>query len=159
MKPTRGSSLVELILYTGLLTTILVVLYQLFTLAGYRKIDEIVEDELYVNATRTLSDLSRTIQQSTVIDEPIVGVTSDTLRLNGGNVVYQLDSDNRLVKLENGTTAFMTGTGVTIDNLAFTRRGPSIESQTITADFTVVGVQEVEGRILSEDFTTSVTVR
>lgn len=159
MKSTRGSSLVELILYTGLLTTILVVLYQLFTLAGYRKIDEVVEDVMYINATRTLTDLSRTIQQATTINEPLVGATSDTLRLNGGTTVYQLDSDNRLVKLENGTTAFMTGTGVTLSSLTFTRRGPSTESQTITADFTVVGNHTVEGRILSEDFTTSITVR
>lgn len=159
MKPTRGSSLVELILYTGLLTTILVVLYQLFTLAGYRKINEIVEDELYTNASRTMADLSRTIQQSTAITEPALGAASSRLRLNGGTTVYQLDSNNRLVKLENGTTAFMTGAAVTIDNLTFTRRGPSTESQTITADFTVVGVHPVERGIMSEDFTTSITVR
>ena len=159
MKPTRGSNLVELLLYTGLLTTILVVLYQLFTLAGYRKIDEVVEDELYVNASRMLADLTRTIQQSTSISEPIAGVTSDTLRLNGGTTVYQLDANNRLVKLENGTTAFMTNSAVTLDSLTFTRRGPSTESQTITTSFTVVGNHTAEGKILTEDFTTSVTVR
>ena len=159
MKSTRGSSLIELILYTGLLTTILVVLYQLFALAGYRKINEVVEDELYVNASRMLADLNRTIQQATSIVEPAAGATSDTLSLNGGTTVYQLDENNRLVKLENGTTAFMTNAAVTLDSLMFIRRGPSPESQTITTSFTVVGNHTAEGRILTEDFTTSVTVR
>ncbi len=90
----RGSSLVELILYTGLLTTILAVLYQMFTLAGYRKIHEVVQDEIYVNATHTLSDLSRTVQQASLIDEPLRGVTSNRLSLDGGAVVYELDEDS-----------------------------------------------------------------
>jgi hypothetical protein len=136
-----------------------VVLYQLFTLAGYRKIDEIVEDELYVAATRTISDLNRTIQQSTVIIEPAPGASSNTLRLNGGSIVYTLDENNRLVKTEGGSSTFMTNNDVTINGLTFTRRGPSVESQTISVDFTVVGVHGVEGGTLSRDFTTSVTVR
>jgi hypothetical protein len=159
MKPTRGSTLIELLLYTGLLTTILVVLYQLFTLAAYRKIDEIVEDELYVTASRMIADLNRTVQQATIISEPIAGGSSDTLSLNGGTTIYQLDEDNRLVKLENGTTAFMTGEDVTLENLTFIRRGPSVESQTITTNFTVVGNHEVQGEASTEDFTTSITVR
>lgn len=159
MKRTSGTTLIELILYTGLLTTILVVLYQLFALAGYRKIDEVVEDELYVNATRMVADLNRTIQQSTSITEPAAGASSSTLSLNGGTIVYQLDGNNRLVKLENGVTAFMTTSAVSINNLSFTRRGPSVESQTITANFAVVGNHKVERGVLTRDFTTSVTVR
>jgi hypothetical protein len=159
MKLTRGSSLVELILYTGLLTTILVVLYQLFAIAGYRKIGEVVEDELYVNSSHVFSDLYRTVQGATSITEPTPGGVSSTLRLNAGTTVYQLDENNRLVKIENGTTAFLTNKNVTVNSLIFSRKGPSVQSQTITVDLRADGTHQVEGKTISEDFTTSITVR
>lgn len=155
----RGSSLVELLLYTGLLTTILVVLYQLFALAAFRKIGEVVQDEIYYNSSHLVADLSRTIQQSTSIEEPALGATSSRLRLNGGATVYQLDGDNRLVKTEGSTTTFLTNPSVLFNALSFTRRGPSVQSPTVSIDFTLAGRHDVEGRQLSEQFITAVTVR
>ena len=89
---TRGSSLIELILYTGLLITILTVLYELFAIAGVRKINEVVEDEIYTNANHIVADFSRTITAGTNIVQPVLGASGNTLSLSGGSIVYQLDA-------------------------------------------------------------------
>jgi hypothetical protein len=156
---TRGSSLIELLLYTGLLAIILAVLYQLFALAATRKLDEVVEDGLYVNASHVITDLTRTVQQATTIESPASGSSASSLSLNGGAIVYALDANNRLQKTEGGVTDFLTNSSVDFNSLSFTRRGPSPESQTVTVDFVLSGIHLVEGQEIASDFTTSVTVR
>lgn len=156
---TRGSSLVELILYTGLLAILLTAVYQVFSLVGYRKIGEVVEDEIYVNASRAMADVVRNVQLATSITEPAAGASSQRLSLNGGTIVYSLDADNRLQKTEGGVTNFLTTETVGFNALTFSRHGPSVQSQTIGIDFTIAGVHEVEGRVVTREFTSSATVR
>lgn len=159
MNQTRGSSLVELILYTGLLSTILVVLYQLFALAGYQKIGQVVQDEIYVNANHVVADLKRTVTAATSISTPALGNSTPSLSLNGGSISYQLDANNRLTKTEGGVTAFLTNDKVKFNSLSFSQFGPSLQSPTMTVLFELAGVHIVEGREKAEQFQTAVSVR
>ena len=156
---TRGSSLIELILYTGLLITILTVLYELFAIAGVRKINEVVEDEIYTNANHIVADFSRTITAGTNIVQPVLGASGNTLSLSGGSIVYQLDANNLLVKTENGVTQPLVTDSVTVANIAFTHLGPSIASPTVQVIFTLNGTHAVDGRIKSRTFQTGYTLR
>lgn len=137
----------------------LLVLYQLFTLAGYQKIREIVEDEVTSNAQKVLIDLQYTVPRSTTIDEPLIGLASSTLRLSGGTVVYQVDANNTLQKTEGGVTAPLTNEEVAVDSISFTHLGPSGQSPTISVVLTLSGRHLVEGRVRSKTVQTSVTIR
>ena len=154
----RGITLIELIIYMGLLTTMLTVLYQLFAIAGYQKLGEIIEHELYRTGEQTLFEIQNELEQATSVGEPALGATSDTLRIDGGAVVISL-VDGAIIKTKGGVTAPLTGRFVVVDNLSFSQLGPSTESPTITILFDLTAARAVEGRVRDETFQSSVSLR
>jgi hypothetical protein len=155
---SRGITLIELILYTGLLLIVLTVFYELFSIAGYQKLVQVVEQELYSNGQHAMYDIQQEIEQASVITEPLSGGTSNILRLDGGAVEIAVVG-NSIVKTKNSITAPLTDDYVIVDSLSFSQFGPSIESPTVTISFTLRSRNDIQGRIRTETFKSSVSLR
>lgn len=156
---SHGFTLVELLLYMGLLITILSVLYQLFSVGGTSKLREVVSDELYVASERITSDLENTIKGATSVDQPALGASSSTLSLNGGTIVYSVDGNGYLLRTDGTDTARLTADSVIVSSITFSRYGPSVDSPTIIVEYTLAGQRLVQGATRTETFRTAVTVR
>jgi len=155
----RGTTLIELLIYTALLGTVLTTLYQFFVQVSYQRINQVVQAELYNNGRRLLFDFQQEIKKATVITQPNLGENSDTLNLDNGSVIYTIDEQNRLTKTETGATNFLTDKEVLVQSLIFTHLGPSIDSPTLQISFTLQGRHLGESGPKQETFQTSVTLR
>jgi Tfp pilus assembly protein FimT len=156
---TRGASLIELIIYMALMVTILVVLYELFAISGTRKVNTIVQDDLYSSAERISADIQRTTRLASSVDLPLVGNSGSVLHLSSSGIVYQVDGNGILQKTEGGSTAALHTDAIVVDSITFTHVGPSVDSPTVIVEYTLRGVQEISGQSRTESYRTAVTVR
>ena len=156
---TQGATLVELMIYIVLLGTVLIVLYQFFVQVNYQRINQFVQTHLYTNGQRILFDFQQTIKNASVIDQPLVGETSNTLSLDSGSFIYYVDDQGKLIKAEGVETNFLTDKEVIIENLAFSHLGPSTNSPTVQISFTLRGRHLTETGPKVESFRTGVTLR
>ena len=155
----KGITLIELILYTGLLIVMMSVFYELFSLAGVQKFREFTENELYMNGQRAMFEMQSTLKQAAVIDEPAMGISSDTLSLDGGTTTITVSESNALVKTQGAVSQPLTDQYVIVNTITFRQVGPSTESPTVEIELTLSGRRPVEGRTRTETFTSSITLR
>ena len=153
-----GITLIELILYTGLLIVMLSVFYELFSLASVQKLREFTENELYSNGQRAMFEMQNTLKQASVVDEPTLGTSSDTLRLDGGATIITVN-ENKLIKIQGAVSQPLTDQYVVVDSVAFRHVGPSTESPTVEIELTLTGRRAVEGRVRTELFESSISLR
>ena len=158
-KSIAGVTLIELLLYMGLVSIIMGVLYESFALVGERKIVEVVYDEIYVNAEYIHRDIQYTIKNATSVTAPAVGASSATLSLNSGTTMYSVDGSGILQKTDDGNTAPLTTSDVFVESLTFTAVGPSGESPSVVVVYTIRSAKEVQGTPKSVSFRTAVTLR
>lgn len=154
-----GTTLVELLLYMGLLSIIMGVLYESFALVGERKVSEVVYDEIYINASYVQRDIQTAVKNATSVDTPGVGLSGNSLILNSGATTYTVDGSGMLQKVDAGNTAPLTTDDVTVESLLFTHVGPSVESSSVIVEYTVRSKKELHGTLPAVSFRTAVTVR
>lgn len=155
----KGTTLIELMIYAALMGTVLMVLYQFFVQVNYQRINQFVQAHLYTNGRRVLFDFQQTVKAADSIDQPLMGQTSDTLNLDGGIIIYSVDSQGKLIKTEGAETNTLTDKEVTVENLAFAHLGPSTDSPTLQISFTLRGRHLTETGPRTESFQTAVTLR
>jgi hypothetical protein len=158
-KNLEGTSLVEILIYTFLLTTVLLVTYGLFAQASLARLSSIDNNAVYLNGKGALFDMEQTIRQATSIDSPAIGSTGSTLSLNSGNIIYQINANGALEKKEGTEVNRLTSDEVVVSNLVFQTKGPSLVSPTVKISFTVKGVHEIQGKVREENFQTAVSLR
>lgn len=157
-KNNKGASLIELIIYSGLLATVLTVLYFFYAQVAWQKSIQVTETEIYTNGSRILFDLRQTIRNSSSVGTPVIGTADSSLILDSGNISYYLDAEGRLVKEEASQQNRLTDSQVVVENLIFTHLGPSTLSSTIKISFTLRGKNLIEGKKREEDFQTAVSL-
>lgn len=155
----RGVTIIELIIYSGLLIVMLSVFYELFSFAGVQKLREFTENELYMNGQRAMFEIQSSLKQADVVTEPAVGVSSDVLRLDSGATTISVNATKELVKTQGPISSPLTDQYVTVDTVLFRQVGPSTESPTIEIELTMSGRRPVDGRIRTETFESSITLR
>ena len=156
---SKGTTLIELMIYTALLGTVLATLYQFFVQVSYQRINQVVQAEIYSNGRRLLFDFQQEIKKASVITQPNLDENSGTLNLDNGNVIYAVDEQGRLTKTEDTATNFLTDKEVIVQELIFTHLGPSTDSPTLQISFTLQGKHLSESGPKQETFQTSVTLR
>lgn len=152
-----GTTLVEIIIYTGILAIILLLIYNLFTQTSALRVEALNNNALYVNSNRAFQDLSRTIKQANAINAPAFHSSGPTLSLNSGTIIYSVDSNGRLQKNENGEINIVTDKDILVSNLRFEVEGPSILEPTVKISFTLSSKSLYGQR--TENFQTAVSLR
>jgi len=156
----KGTSLVELLLYCGLIVIILTVLYQFFAVIAFQRIEATADEAVFGSGRRILFEISQSIKGAASVDSPAIGDFGQLLSLNGGAVLFQVNENGRLEKAVSGETLFISDSNVIIENINFTTLGPSTAAPTVEVSFTIRYAHLLEGgRERTEDFKTSVTMR
>lgn len=158
-KYKKGMTLLELIIYCGLLSIVLSLLYVFFIQASYQRTIQVIETEIYSNGYRMLFDFEQTIRNASSLQAPALGSSGDTLSLNSGNILYRINSDKALEKVENGLINKLTDNRVLVDQIIFESLGPSTQSSTIKIKFSLKGNYDFRGNERREDFQTAVSLR
>ena len=155
----RGMTLIELLLYTALLSIILTILYQLFIISSFQRINEVVEDELYINARIIMRELNQSVKNATAITVPAMGASGSTLSLSGGQIVYSVNAQGVFIKTEGAATTDVGNGEALVESIAFYQLGPSTATPTVKVVFTLLGRHLQETGERRETFQTAITMR
>jgi hypothetical protein len=139
-----GFTVVELIIYMGILTVLISVLTTVFA--------SIIEVQLESKATSSVDQdgryiLSRLIydtQSATTIASPSAGIAGTVLKLTKGaeNYTYKLDTSGNLQLTNNSGTNNLNSVDTSISNLTFQTIGSASSSANVQMKFTVTSTTQ-----------------
>lgn len=137
--PQRGFTVIELLLYMGILVILITVLASTF--------GSIIDVQLESKATSSvdqdgrfiLARLAYDMQSATSIASPSAGstATSLTIKKSSESYTYKLNASNNLQLTNNSGTDNLNGEDSSISNLTFQTIGSSSTSATVQMKFTV----------------------
>lgn len=156
-----GFTLVELIIYMGLLAMLVLIFTEIFT--------SVVDNQLSSSNTSNVSGDGRYIYSRFVYDvaraqsitDPSVFASPSstmTLLINGENYTYQLDNGDLSIEAPSGTFQ-LNSQGTTISNLTFSKVGSASARSTVQLNFTVTGDVDSGGIFDQKNFQTTAGLR
>ena len=156
-----GFTLVELLIYMGLLAVLVLVFTEIFMAIidnqlGSKNTSNVADDGRYVYS-RFIYDVERASQVTQPAD---FGSSSATLTLiiEGQNYTYSLSNNNLLVTDPSGSYV-LNGEGSSISNLLFTKVGSPSAKDTVRINFTIVGNVTTRGISDQQTFQTTAGLR
>ncbi len=157
----RGVTLIELLLYMGLLSIFLTVLSQIFITSLSTQLESESVSGLDQDGKYIIARLSYDIQRSTNITQPgALGLSSSSLSFVAGGLSYQYSQASGILTVsENGTPYQLNSLGTLVSNLQFTRRGNSSGKPTITVSFTLTSTVLREKGQDTKSFSTTIGTR
>lgn len=157
----KGFTLVELIIYMGLLTVLILVFTQIFTSildnqSSSQSTSRVAEDGRYIYS-RFIYDVNRA--QSISIPAALGSSSANlVLTINSAQYTYSTNSGNLTVTDPTGTYA-LNGFGTTISNVNFQRIGNAGGKHTIQMNFTVTSNMGLHGAFENKSFQTTAGLR
>lgn len=155
---SRGFTIVEMLLYMGLLSIFLMVLTDLFVNILDVKSEAEATSSVEQDSRYILARLSYEINQATSISQPAsIGGSGGTLvMLVGGNTfTYTINGTNLQLSNNLGTNN-LNSSGSTVSNLSFQRIGNSGGKDTIKVSYTLNSTTERVGGNEIRTFTTTI---
>lgn len=160
---SEGFTLVELILYMGIFTIMLVVLFEIFTSIIDVQLESSSTSSVSQDARFLFSRLMYDISQAQDITNPYsLGSSSASLQLIESTGTYMYSITNGVLNLTNSTTNTtdsITSVDTSISNLHFTRLGNSNGKNTIQVGFTLTGKTVKRGGAETQTFQTTIGIR
>jgi len=156
-----GFSLIELVIYMGLLSVLILVFTDIFASTidnqlSSRNTSNVADDGRFIYS-RFIYDMGRA--QS--INQPSVYGSSSAsmdLAIAGQNYTYSLSNNNLIITSPAGSYA-LNGYGSSISGLLFTKVGTTSAKDTIRINFTVKGVVTNRGILDQQVFQTTAGLR
>lgn len=160
-KTYSGFTLVELLLYMGLLAMFLVVLSQLFISIMDIALSSSATSNLAQDSRFLLARFSYDITRAQAITIPAgMGQTSSSLRLLIGGVQYDYSLNGTNLQLVTGAnTDNLNGSDTQISNLSFTKIGNPPGKPTVKITFTIASHAQVSKGLEIQTFTTTIGTR
>lgn len=167
MKQLKAFTLMELLLYMGLMSVFLLFLVQIFTSILDVQLEAEATSSVHQDGRYLLAKMTRDVQLSESITTPAtLGGQSNTLviSIGGINNTYSVNSDGNLIMGNNFGNNKLNGFDTSVSNLLFTRLGndtaavPSAK-HLIKIDYTVTGRAVKTSGVETKNFTTVISTR
>lgn len=162
LKPNQGFTLVELIIYMGLLMIMILIFTQIFASIidnqlGSRNTSNTADDGRYIYS-RFIYDVGRA---QSITQPSDFGSSSATLTMviGGSNYTYSLDNSNNLIITDGFGSESLNGEGSSVSALLFTKVGTSSAKPTIQMKYTIKGAITRAGIVDQQDFQTTAGLR
>jgi type II secretory pathway pseudopilin PulG len=133
-----GFTIVELLIYMGLMAIFITVLLGIFTAALKTKLATQSTSNISQDSRYILSKLSYDINNADSVTSPILGATNDSLQIvtSGSVSTYAINGGN-LVKTADGVSANLNGMDTQLDSISFKNIGNPGGKPTIQVIYTV----------------------
>lgn len=146
----NGFTLVELLVYMGVLTILVSILSSLFKSIADVELSSKATSSVDQDSRFIISRLIHDMQTATAIVTPnSAGATSNTLQITVNSVNYTYSSVSGSLKFDNpnypGETNYLNSIDTILTNLSFTRIGSGDNKDTIQVNFTLKSVSKQNG--------------
>ncbi|MFA5136496.1 MAG: hypothetical protein WC489_03820 [Patescibacteria group bacterium] len=157
----KGVTLVELVLYMGILSVLLVLFVDLFGTMVQRQLETESLSSVQQDGAYILSRLSHDFQNASHIDFPTTpGATADTFRLNIQSVPYDFSvSNGNLVITHESTSEQINSYDTSIVNIMVERLGDGNEGDVLHIEFTLQSKVKKQGAYEVSQFSTTQAIR
>ena len=154
-----GYTLIEVLIYGAIFSLFLLLTTQVFLTVRSMTANSFVMVNLQQNYARIFSDFNQTIRAAENVIFPIPGNSGETLSLNNGAIVYQVEG-GVLQKVEGGTPVELSDEGVSVSAIVFENIGEATQTATIRIQMTIDSLYVLEGgRTIVEDLQTTIGLR
>lgn len=156
----KGFSIVEMMLYMGLMAILLSFLTQTFLSVLNLQSETQSRSSVEADGRYLLTRLSYDIHRGSAIVSPALGQSASTaiLTIDDANYTYSPDSGN-LILTTGGSTHQLNSYATKISNLSFTRLGNPGGNNTLQIKFTLTGVVNWESGPRIQNFETTIGQR
>ncbi len=158
----KGFTLIELVLYMGILVLLIGVLSSIFSAIISVQLDSTATSSVDQDGRYLLAKFTHDVASASAILIPAnPGDQTNTLQItiNSINYTYSLDSNNNLQVVNNSTneTNVLNSYDTTISGLTFTRIGSGGNNDTVQITYTVTSrIKDKTGQQETKNFTTTV---
>jgi len=154
-----GYTLIEVLIYGAIFSLFLLLTTQVFLTVRSMTANSFVMVNLQQNYARIFSDFNQTIRAAENVIFPIPGNSGETLSLNNGAIVYQVEG-GVLQKVEGGTPVELSDDGISVSAILFENIGEATQTATIRIQMTIDSLYVLEGgRTIVEDLQTTIGLR
>ncbi len=162
-KNQKGFTLVELLLFMGIFSILMVALFQLLTSIFDVQFESQSTAGVSQDGRFILNRLSYDIGKAISFTNPDIGSQSSTLQFSDGTktLTYSLVNGNlTLASTPSGTVDELNSFNTSVSNVSFLRLADtSNKNDTITASFTITSKVIRRGETESQNFKTTVGIR
>lgn len=161
IKKNSGFTLVEILMYMGILTFLLLILTQILTSILGVQLESEATSSVQQDGRFILSRLVHDINHAENIAVPATPSAQTSaleLIINGSSNIYSLSGENFVIANSFGSNN-LNSYGTTVSNLSFRRLGNVGGKNTITVSFTMASVVRLEQGPEVEDFLMTAGVR
>lgn len=157
----KGMTLIELVLYMGLLILLISVLSSIFSAIIDVQLNSTSVSSVDQDGNFILSKLTHDVASSSATLVPLnPGTVSNTMQItiNSINYTYSVNSSNNLQIVNNSTNAtdVLNSYNTKVSGLTFTRIGTGGNSDTVQVSYTITSrIRERAGEYETKSFTTS----
>ena len=139
---TYGFTLIESLIYLGILSTFLIILAEIFTSALAVQLSSQATSSVALDGQYIISRINYDLTRVQSVQQPAnPGDSGNTLALNiGGNTFTYTQNGNNLTLTSTAGTNQLNGFDTTVSNLIFTRLGNSGGKPVVSVDFTLTAV-------------------
>lgn len=156
-----GFGLIEIIIYMGLLSIVLLVVTNLLISTSYFSQEEAARLEIQKNGRFIMERIIRDLENCTQVITPADSNPTNNLicSSDSGQITYQLTAD-RLTRTDSISTESATGNLVKIDAIAFNRIANLGGQVSIKMEITVNYIGQILGnRNIAQTFTTTYSLK
>lgn len=157
----RGFTLVELLVYMGLMSIFLLVLLDIFSVTLNTKLSSQSTASIAADSRYVLSKLSYDINNADSVTDPILGESTSRLQIvnSGITETYSLSSGN-LVKTIGGVSSRLNGLDTSFDSITFKNIGNFGGKPTIQVAYKIKSNITLQGnRIQTQEINTTIGTR
>lgn len=167
MKKRQGFTIVELLIYMGILSIVLVVLTQIFTTIVDFQLQSQSVSSVQQDGRFIMSRLQYDINRAQTIVNPALGTQSTqlTITINGTNYQYSLSASPGNMQLNDGATDILNSYDTNVSNLTFTHFGNATSVQipnpknAIKVSFTITSKIQSNGNFETKNFESTIGIR
>lgn len=163
-KDLKGFTLVELLIYIGIFSILILVLFQLLSSIFDLQLESQSSTSVTQDSRFIINRFSYDLGQADTVTVPaFLASASSTLQFSKNSTTYTYSLQNGNIILANsslGSLDELNSHNTTVSNLTFTRLSDSeSENSTVTMSFTLTSTIIKRGETASEDFTITVGTR
>ena len=164
LKKQQGVTLIELLLYMGIFSILLMVLVQLFGGIVNINLESQANAAVSQDGRYILNEMTYTLRQAQSYSVPIAGASGSQLVFSTGSksYTYSLSNDpvgqQNLLIYDGSSTERLNSYGTTVSGLTFTRLATTGTSgkNTITVSFTLTSTTHDQKGVQTQQFVTTV---
>jgi hypothetical protein len=156
----NGVTIIELVVYMGLMSIVLLLLLNIFVATLNTKLETESTSAVNQDTRYILSKLIYEINNADSVASPVLGASGTTLRIvkSGVSSTYQLTGDNFTITT-GSTTLNLNGTDTSVSAINFKNIGNVSGKATVQVTYTVTSRITVDGGMQSQTINTTVGTR